>query len=95
MNLGRFGPLTVEKARDLAMVKLAAVIVGEDPADKVREARKGMTVAQMCGWYLKEARAGNILGRKNLPIKTSSLDMDESRIRIHVSRCSASGSSSS
>jgi len=84
LNLGRFGPLTVEKARDLAKLKLAEVIVGEDPADKVREARKGMTVSQMCDWYLTEARAGNILGRKNLPIKTSSLDMDESRIRTHI-----------
>lgn len=84
LNLGRFGPLTVEKARDLAKLKLAEVIVGEDPADKVREARKGMTVSQMCDWYLTEARAGNILGRKNLPIKASSLDMDESRIRTHI-----------
>lgn len=84
MNLGRFGPLTVEKARDLATLKLAEVIVGEDPAVKVREARKGMTVSEMCDWYLLEARAGNILGRKNLPIKESSLDMDESRIRTHI-----------
>ena len=84
MNLGRFGVLTVEKARDLAKLKLAEVILGEDPADKARQARKGMTVTEMCDWYLKEARAGNILGRKNLPIKSSSLDLDESRIRIHI-----------
>src|SRR3546814_13187413 len=38
----------------------------------------------MCDWYLTEARAGNILGRKNVPIKTSSLDLDESRIRTHI-----------
>lgn len=43
-----------------------------------------MTVAEMCDWYLTEARAGNILGRKNRPIKMSSLDMDESRIRAHL-----------
>lgn len=43
-----------------------------------------MTVAEMCDWYLVEARAGNILGRKNLPIKESSLGMDESRIRTHI-----------
>src|SRR3546814_13858282 len=58
--------------------------VGEDPADKVRQVRKGMTVSEMCSWYLEEARAGNILGRKNVPIKTSSLDLDESRIRTHI-----------
>src|SRR3546814_8899339 len=65
MNLGRFGVLTVDRARDLAKLKLAEVIVGEDPADKVRQVRKGMTVSEMCGWYLEEARAGNILGRRS------------------------------
>jgi integrase len=43
-----------------------------------------MTVAEMCEWYLAEARAGNILGRMNRPIKASSLDMDESRIKTHI-----------
>src|SRR3546814_13459070 len=43
-----------------------------------------MTVAEMCDWYLIEARAGNILGRLNRPIKASSLDMDESRIKTHI-----------
>src|SRR3546814_20525024 len=71
MNLGRFGVLTVDQARDLAKLKLAEVIGGEDPADKTRQARKGMTVSEMCDWYLTEARAGNILGRKNVPIQTS------------------------
>lgn len=84
MNLGRFGVLTVDQARDLARLKLADVIVGNDPADKMRQSRSAMTVAQMCDWYLQEARAGNILGRRNLPIKSSSLDMDESRIRTHI-----------
>src|SRR3546814_17619536 len=41
MNLGRFGVLTVDRDRDLAKLKLAEVIVGEDPADKVRQVRKG------------------------------------------------------
>lgn len=84
INLGRFGIMTVEQARDLAKVKLGKVAAGEDPADEVRQTRKGMTVAEMCDWYLTEARAGNILGRKNRPIKASSLDMDESRIRTHI-----------
>ena len=43
-----------------------------------------MTVAEICDWYLVEARAGNILGRKNRPIKASSLAMDESRINTHI-----------
>ncbi|WP_255326283.1 MULTISPECIES: site-specific integrase [unclassified Sphingobium] len=84
INIARYGVLTVDQARDQAKLKLAAVIGGEDPADEVRQARKGMTVEEMCDWYLTEARTGNILGRKNLPIKKSSLDMDESRIRTHI-----------
>ncbi|AVA14985.1 phage integrase family protein [Sphingomonas sp. S17] len=84
INIARYGVLTVDQARDQAKLKLAAVIGGEDPADEVRQARKGMAVEEMCDWYLTEARAGNILGRKNLPIKKSSLDMDESRIKTHI-----------
>lgn len=84
MNLGRYGILTIERARDLAKIKLGQVAGGEDPADEVQQARKGITVAEMCDWYLREARAGNILGRKSRPIKASSLDMDESRIRTHI-----------
>jgi len=83
-NLGRYGVMTVEQARDKAKIKLGAVAAGEDPADEARQARSGMTVAEMCDWYLTEARAGNILGRKNRPIKASSLDMDASRIRTHI-----------
>ena len=43
-----------------------------------------MTVAEMCDWYLTEARAGNILGRKNRPIKASSLKMDASGVKVSV-----------
>ena len=84
INIGRYGILTVDQARDQAKLHLASVIQGEDPADENRRARKGMTVAEMCDWYLIEARAGNILGRLNRPIKASSLDMDESRIKTHI-----------
>ena len=84
VNIARHGVLTVEQARDEAKLKLAAVIRGEDPAEEAQQARKGMTVAEMCDWYLVEARAGRILGRKNLPIKASSLDKDESRIKTHI-----------
>lgn len=84
LNLGRYGVLTVEQARDQAKIKLASVLQGEDPAKDVHEARRDMSVAEMCDWYLVEARAGNILGRKNRPIKESSLSKDESRIKTHI-----------
>lgn len=84
INLGRYGVITTEQARDLAKIKLGSVAAGEDPAEAVQQARTGMTVAEICDWYLLEARAGNILGRKNRPIKASSLAMDESRINTHI-----------
>ena len=84
LNLGRYGVLTIEQARNQAKIKLGAVARGEDPAKEVYEARRDMNVAEMCNWYLVEARAGRILGRKNLPIKASSLDKDESRIKTHI-----------
>jgi len=84
VKIGRFGVITVDQARDLAKIKLGAVAAGEDPADEARRARHEMNVAELCDWYLTEARVGRILGRKNRPIKTSSLDMDESRIRTHI-----------
>lgn len=84
VKLGRFGVLTVDQARDIAKIKLGSVAAGHDPAEDARRARKEMTVTELCDWYLTEARAGRILGRRNRPIKTSSLEMDESRIRTHI-----------
>lgn len=84
MNIGRYGVITVDQARDLARIKIGLVAAGEDPADKLREMRNGKTVAELCDWYLTEARSGNILGRRNRPIKASTLALDESRIETHI-----------
>jgi integrase len=84
MALGRYGLMTVEKAREEARIKLGLVASGIDPAatEGVRDAR--FTVAELCDWYLREARSGRLLGRRNRPIKASSLAMDESRIKTHI-----------
>lgn len=84
MKIGRFGVMTVEQARELAKIQLGKVAAGEDPAEESRRVRKDLNVSEMCEWYLTEARAGRKLGRQNRPIKQSSLDMDESRIRTHI-----------
>jgi integrase len=84
VKIGRFGVMTVEQARELAKIQMGKVASGEDPAEESRRVRKELNVAEMCEWYLVEARAGRILGRKNRPIKDSSLNMDESRIRTHI-----------
>ena len=82
--IGQYGVLTVELARDLAKKKLASVVDGGDPAAERRAAREGMTVAEVCDWYLAEAEAGRLLGRNRRPIKASSVAGDRSRIEQHI-----------
>jgi len=43
-----------------------------------------MTIAEVCDWYLEEAEAGRILGRRRRPIRPSTLRMDLSRIETHI-----------
>jgi integrase len=84
VKIGRFGVLTVEQAREMAKIKLGTVAAGQDPAEEKRRARSDATVADLCDWYLVEARAGRLIGRRSRPIKSSSLAMDESRIKTHI-----------
>ena len=82
--IGQFGVLTVDLARDLAKKKLASVVDGGDPSAERRAAREGMTVAEVCDWYLEEAEARRLLGRNRRPIKASSVAGDRSRIEQHI-----------
>ena len=82
--LGRYGVMTVEKAREQARIKLGAVAAGADPAEESAASREAITVAEVCDWYLREAEAGRILGRRNRPIKASTLAMDRSWIETHI-----------
>ena len=82
--VGRYGVLTVEQARDQAKIKLGAVAAGADPAEEKELSRETITVAELCDWYLAEAKAGRILGRRNRTIKASTLSMDRSRIESHI-----------
>ena len=60
------------------------VASGVDPAEQEDVPDDSVTFAELCDWYLEEAKAGRILGRRNRAIKASSLAMDESRIRTHI-----------
>jgi hypothetical protein len=82
--LGQYGALAPEAARDLAREKLTAVAKGEDPSAERHAVRAGMSVADVCDWYLDQAEAGRILGRNRRPIKVSTLKMDRSRIETHI-----------
>ncbi len=82
--LGQYGALTPEVARDLGRKKLSAVAEGKDPSAERHAAIAGMTVSEVCDWYLEETEAGRILGRNRRPIKASTLQMDRSRIETHI-----------
>ena len=82
--LGQYGAVTPEIARDLARKKLTAVANGEDPSAERHAIRVGVTVAEVCDWYLEQAESGRILGRNRRPIKASTLHMDRSRIETHI-----------
>ncbi len=82
--IGRYGLMTVEEARKLAHEKLVAVSKGLDPVAGEAKAAGLLTVAEICDWYITQAEAGRILGRRRRPIKASTLTMDRSRIETHI-----------
>ncbi len=84
MATSRYGVLTIDQARNQAKIKLGEVAAGRDPAQEKSHAKNGITVAELCDWFLEEAEAGRILGRKRRPIKASTLSMDRSRIKTHI-----------
>ena len=82
--LGRFGVMTVEEARIEARILLGKIAKGVDPADEKPPEGDTTTIAEICDWYLTEAEAGRILGKRRRPIKPSTLRMDRSRIEAHL-----------
>ena len=84
LKIGAYGPLTAERARDLAKIELAKVVEGKDPATLRHELRNAMSVSQLCDLYMEAASAGLVLGRKGLPKKESTLSTDRSRIEAHI-----------
>ena len=82
--IGRYGVMTVEEARKEARVLLGKIAKGVDPADEKPPEGDTTTIAEICDWYVTEAEAGRILGKKRRPIKPSTLRMDRSRIEAHL-----------
>ena len=82
--LGRYGMMTAEQARQAAWDILSAIAKGIDPAAPPEPDRNAITVSGLCDWYLAEAEAGRILGRRRRPIKASTLAMDRCRIEAHI-----------
>ena len=84
MVVAKSTTLAPELARREAKKKLGAVAGGEDPLADRKALRAGVTVSELCDWYLTEARAKRLLSRNRRPIKASSLRGDESRINEHI-----------
>jgi len=82
--LGQYGVLTPEIARHLARKKLTAVAEGADPSADRHGVRVGMSVKEVCDWYLDQAEGGRLLGRNRRPIKASTLKSDRGRIETHI-----------
>ena len=64
--------------------KQLTVAEGADPSADRHAVRAGMSVKEVCDWYLEQAEAGRLLGRNRRPIKASTLKMDRSRIETHI-----------
>ena len=84
LTVGSYGRLTPEEARHDAKFLLGDVDRGQDPAEQRSDERKAITVADLCQEYLAKAERGLVIGRKGLPKKASTLEIDRGRIARHI-----------
>ena len=84
LTIGRYGRLTPEEGRREARRLLGDVESGLDPAEQRLEERHAITVGDLSLEYLAKAEAGLIIGRKGLPKKASTLEIDRGRIARHI-----------
>ena len=86
LTVGQYGRLTPDEARREARRLLSEVERGLDPAEQRLEERHAITVEELCREYLAKAGAGLVIGRKGLPKKASTLQIDRGRIARHITR---------
>jgi integrase len=84
LTVGRYGRLTPDEARREARRLLSDVERGLDPVEQRLEERRAITVGDLCREYLEKAEAGLIIGRKGLPKRASTLEIDRGRIARHI-----------
>ncbi len=82
MTIGRPEALTPDEARRKAKETLGAVMVGEDPADRLAVARKEMTVAELCDRFFCEAI--HLPTRRGEPMKRNTVACGLSMVRSHI-----------
>ena len=57
MSIGRYGPLTLQDAREKAQKELARVLEGQDPLEKKKAAQERLTLGEWVDQYLEDVRA--------------------------------------
>src|SRR5690606_36018927 len=82
--IARLGVMTPEEARSEALILLADVARGGDPADDRASNRKALTVEQLCREYVDRCEKGLLLTRRGLPKKPYTLYVDRGRLERHV-----------
>jgi hypothetical protein len=84
VKIGAFGPFTVEQARKRAEEVIRMAAAGQDPQREKQDARRALTVAELCEEYLTAARAGLVLTRFKRPKRPATVAIDEGRIARHI-----------
>jgi integrase len=84
LTVGQYGRMTPDEARREARRLLSDVERGLDPAEQQLQQRNAITVGDLCREYLAAADAGLVIGRKGLPKKASTLEIDRGRITRHI-----------
>ena len=84
LMIGHHGPFTVDQARTAAQEIIRSARMGTDPQRERREARKAISVAELCEAYMEAARAGLVLTRFRVPKRQSTVVVDEGRITRHI-----------
>jgi len=77
-------PTARERSAGKRSADTAQVAGGADPSGAKQEARKALTVSDLCDLYLTEAEAGRLLTRRRIAKKASTLATDRSRIDRHI-----------
>ena len=84
LSIGHYGPFTVDQARSQALEIIRTARLGSDPQRARREARKAITVAELCETYMGAARAGLVLIRFRVAKRQSTVKIDEGRVTRHI-----------
>jgi integrase len=84
VTIGRYGPYTVDQARERAVEIIRTAADGRDPQREKQEARKALTVAELCDEYLDAAHAALVITRFTRPKSPATIAIDEGRIARHI-----------